>query len=220
MSSVAVVLLSGGMDSAACLVWASREYHRDDLLALSVLYGQPHRDAEMFAAGTTAARLGVQWLRIHAGNVFPPAHAMADSPVIPGRNATMLALAAGHAAARWPGRPIDLWIGACADDASGFTDCRLTFFSAQTAALSMAVGVPVRIKSPLVHVTKSEMVRMAIDDPELMTELRESFSCYRGTVCGECNACRVRSAAFAAHGVEDRQSVPVMFGGDPSRERK
>lgn len=217
-----VVLLSGGMDSTACAVWASRAYRREKLLAIGFAYGQPNRDGELVAAHKLTNRLGVAFTSIQPIGAIPSAHHLAANkhgdapPIVIGRNDTFLSIACNHAVAKFPGHAIDLWIGASADDAA-FPDCRPEFLDAKAASLSLAHGVAVRVIAPVVGLTKRQLVAEA--DDELLVHLAQSFSCYRGTVCGECTPCVLRREAFDAARVSDVHPLPKLCGGDPHRER-
>ncbi len=226
----AVVLLSGGMDSAACAVWAARAYERARVMALWIDYGQPNRDQEGVAAESIARRVGLRFVRSRAMGLVAvgrladaaPSESGASQAFIPARNPWLLSIAANHAAVEWPGAAIDLWIGATLDDAVGFADCRAPFLNACAAMLSRALGDHVRIVAPLVQMKKRDLVSRASQDRELLEALDLSWSCYRGTACGECAPCKLRNDAFRANGLASHgdQRRGVMCGGDPHREAR
>lgn len=220
----AAVLLSGGMDSTACAVWASRAYPKDKVLLVGFAYGQPNRDAELVSAHALANRLGLEWTSLQPIGAIPKPERLGGNkhgnaaPIVIGRNDTFLSIACNHAVARFPGHAIDLWIGACLDDQGGFPDCRPAFFDAKARALSLAHGVAVRVIAPLIATSKRALVADA--DDELHEHLARSFSCYRGTVCGECTPCVLRADAFKAAERRDSQAVPKLCGGDPHRDAR
>jgi len=217
LSDAAVVLLSGGMDSAACLALAHRCYPAGRVRALVVDYGQPHRDRETTAAGLIAGHVGVPSERICVADamaamrprrmaraVHEPAAGGAQRPhpaEVPQRNTVLLSLAAGHGMAWWPDASLDLWIGATSDDAAGFADCRPEFMAAASHCFSTASPRTVRVVAPLVSTSKRELVASASRD--VLWLLRRSWSCYRGgeRPCGECTPCVLRADAFEAAGI-------------------
>jgi 7-cyano-7-deazaguanine synthase len=151
-----------------------------------------------------------------------PSNGGVSPAFIPARNPWLLSIAANHAAVEWPGAALDLWIGATLDDAVGFADCRAPFLDACAAMLSRALGDHVRIVAPLVGMKKRELVAQASQDQELLDALDLSWSCYRGTACGECAPCKLRDDAFRANGLASlgRQTRGAMYGGDSHREAR
>lgn len=217
-ASVAVVLLSGGMDSATCLAWARRD--GCECHALSFDYGQRHR-AELEAAVRLSAQLGAVAHRtvrlgldgIGGSALTDPAIAVpivagSGIPVtyVPARNTVFLAIALGFA------EVIDadcIYAGMNAIDYSGYPDCRPEYLEAFQRMADLATrrgveGRPVRIHTPLLRLSKAEIVRAGID---LGVDFRETVSCYQanaaGEACGSCDACRLRQAGFAAAGMAD-----------------
>jgi len=230
----AVVLLSGGMDSTAALHMAVECYHpRGRITALVVDYGQPHGGCEIPYAQVAADRLDVRAERIcvaDALRALRPAERMANAPhaagggahpaTVPGRNLLLLSLAAAHGSVWYPGMPLDVWIGACADDAAGFADCHPDFMAQASVALTYGCGGNVRVVAPLLRVTKRQSVEAAKARPDALEAMAQSWSCYRGgdVSCGTCTPCVLRADAFAAAGVADRPLKLAAFGGDPARE--
>ncbi len=220
MNSTTVLLLSGGLDSVAAL------HHTRPDRAVGFSYGQPHRDAELTAAGIIAARRGVPFdviLLPDLRRLDPTAGrdaAGVSLAFVPGRNALFLTRAA--AAYAKPGEQLHLVMGANADDYGAFPDCRGMFFAAAQAMLRAAlVGVcDVWISTPWLASTKVEIVRWCASQPDALADVRDSVSCYRGSRCGACDACSLRAAAFKACGIEDGTSVQTMHGGDPGRDAK
>jgi 7-cyano-7-deazaguanine synthase len=216
----AVVLLSGGLDSATALAMARAQgYER---FALSFRYGQRH-EVELAAAARVAQAIGVARhavvdidLAQFGGSALtadiPVPHDRvedaADIPVtyVPARNTIFLSLALGWA------EVLDaeaIVIGVNAVDYSGYPDCRPEFIEAfeQMAALATKAGVegnPVRIEAPLLHLTKAEIIRRGLD---LGVDYGLTHSCYdpdgEGRACGTCDSCRIRARGFADVGVAD-----------------
>ena len=215
---VAVVLLSGGLDSATTLAIARSQGF--DCCALSVHYGQRH-SAELDAATRVAAALGARDHRVMrvdlAGiggsaltddSIAVPEHGTSGIPVtyVPARNTMMLSLALGWAevlVAR------DIFIGVNAVDYSGYPDCRPEFIAAfqdlATRATKAGVeGASFRIHAPLIQLSKAEIVR---EGARLGVDFAATVSCYQadaeGRACGRCDSCRIRRDGFAAAGVPD-----------------
>lgn len=216
----AVVLVSGGLDSATTLAIAKQEGY--SCFALSFDYGQRHA-VELAASERVAESIGVAGhKRIHidlntiggsalteAGIEVPktgvdPAHI----PVtyVPARNTVFLALALGWAevlGAR------DIFIGVNAVDYSGYPDCRPEFIAAfeQLANLATRAGVEgqrFHVHTPLIDLSKAEIIRRGT---ALGVDYALTSSCYdpdvRGRACGECDSCRLRREGFAAAGLDD-----------------
>ena len=214
----AVVLLSGGLDSATTLAMARAGGF--EVFALSVHYGQRH-GAELAAAARVAAALGAREHRVMRVDLAGiGGSALTDSTLavpetpsdgipityVPARNTMMLALALGWAeviGAR------DIFIGVTAVDYSGYPDCRPEFIAAfeQLARLATKAGVegePFEIHAPLLDLSKGEIVRAGLG---LEVDYSMTVSCYQaseeGLACGRCDSCRLRAAGFAAAGVAD-----------------
>jgi 7-cyano-7-deazaguanine synthase len=229
-SGVACVLLSGGLDSTACLHWALDKYR--EVRALGFDYGQPHRNAELVAAERIAGRNGVPFETIaladtlHSGLLAAvPVHD--DKPralhqaFIPGRNLVFLSVALSRACRWWPAEPqLSLVIGACLEDTSGFPDCTLGFLNAAEVSLSLAVNQQVRVTAPYCQTRKEDLVKsVLLAFPDGVDDLLSSWSCYAGKgPCGICTPCVLRADAFKKHGLTDRAVSPKMTGGDVSRD--
>lgn len=214
----AVVLLSGGLDSATALALARERGFACH--ALSVDYGQRHR-AELEAAGRIARAAGAREHRIMrvdlagigGSALTDPAIAVPEQPssgipvtYVPARNTIMLALALGWAEVLGARH---IFIGVNILDSSGYPDCRAEFIAAfeRLAALATRAGVegqPCRIEAPLIALTKAEIIREGM---RLGVDYGTTVSCYQadgaGRACGRCDACRLRRAGFAAAGVAD-----------------
>ena len=217
-TSSAVVLLSGGLDSATTLAIArSQGFH---CYALSVDYGQRH-SAELEAAKRVAQALGAREHRIMhvdlAGiggsaltdpTIAVPEQPTAGIPVtyVPARNTIMLSLALAWAEVL---DAQDIFIGVNAIDYSGYPDCRPEYIAAfqRLATLATRAGVegrPCRIHTPLIAWSKAEIIREGV---RLGVDYRLTVSCYQadeqGRACGRCDSCRLRRAGFEAAGVPD-----------------
>ena len=214
----AVVLLSGGLDSATTLALARSQGF--ECFALSVDYGQRH-SAELDAAMRVAAALGAREHRIMrldlAGiggsaltdsAIAVPETPTAGIPVtyVPARNTVLLALALGWAEVL---AAEDIFVGVNAVDFSGYPDCRPAFIEAfsHLAALATRAGVeghPCRIQAPLISWSKQRIIR---EGTRLGVDYSLTVSCYQaddlGAACGRCDSCRLRRAGFEAAGVPD-----------------
>jgi 7-cyano-7-deazaguanine synthase len=219
----AVVLLSGGMDSAVTAATAQREGF--DVHALSIRYGQRHA-VELEAARRVAASLGVRHhvvidldLRAFGGSALtaempvpkdtPMAAIGARVPAtyVPARNTIFLSLALAWAETL---DAADIFIGANALDYSGYPDCRPAYLDAYARMADLATragverGVRLAIHAPLLRLTKAEIVRRAL---ELGLDLGLTSTCYDpspdGAACGRCEACRLRLRGFEEAGVPD-----------------
>jgi 7-cyano-7-deazaguanine synthase len=220
----AIVLLSGGLDSATALAVARAEGYA--CYALSVDYGQRHR-AELAAANRVATALGVAEHKIvtigldaiGGSALTDAAIAVPEQPAVgipvtyvPARNTILLALALGWAeviGAR------DIFIGVNAVDYSGYPDCRPAFIQAfeRLAALATKAGVEgasFHIHAPLIELSKAEIIRRGA---ALGVDYGLTVSCYQadddGRACGRCDACRLRAQGFQAAHLSD----PTRYRG-------
>ncbi len=214
----AVVLLSGGLDSATVLAEAHARGYACH--AISYDYGQRH-GAELAAAQRVAVALGAvehKVVRLDLGSIggsalTDPAIAVPESPgkgipvtYVPARNTVFLAIALGWAEvldAR------DLFLGVNAVDYSGYPDCRPEFIAAFERLANLATkagveGARFRIHAPLVELSKAGIIRRGV---ALGVDYGLTVSCYSaddaGRACGRCDACRLRREGFAAAGVVD-----------------
>ena len=214
----AVVLLSGGLDSATVLAKARADGRR--CFALSVDYGQRHR-AELDAAARLADQLGAEEYRVvHVDFGQFGGSALTDTAIdvptapsegipvtyVPARNTVMLALALGWCEVL---DAHELYIGVNAIDYSGYPDCRPEFIAAfeQLARLATRAGVEGRefhVRTPLQHLGKGEIIKLGLS---LGLDYAHTVSCYQpdddGRACGACDACRLRHEGFRAAGVAD-----------------
>jgi len=217
--SPAVVLLSGGLDSATCLAIARAEGY--ECHALSFAYGQRH-EAELTAARRVAAALGAAQHRVmtidlaaFGGSALTDtAIAVPEAPstgipvtYVPARNTIFLAMALAWSevlGAR------DVYIGVNAVDYSGYPDCRPAFIEAFERMANLATragveeGARLRIRAPLVELSKAAIIRHGVD---LGVDYSLTVSCYQadaeGRACGRCDSCRLRREGFVAAGVPD-----------------
>jgi 7-cyano-7-deazaguanine synthase len=228
--SGAVVLLSGGLDSTACLAWAVERWGATAVHPVSFGYGQRH-GVELDCARTVAVRLGVRAPRALPVEAFSvlgaaaltnaaiPVDASADgtgndaaarlglpSTFVPGRNLVFLALAGAYGAQLGLH---DLVTGVCAADAAGYPDCRPSFVAAAEQAIGEALGEDVRIHAPLLHRTKAQTFALAEQLGVLDVVVAETHTCYEGDHrslhpwgygCAACPACVERAAGW--HGFE------------------
>lgn len=129
----------------------------------------------------------------------------------------MLSCAGALGARHWPDLEVSVAIGCNADDAAVFPDCRYEFLKAMSETLLAATAGVARVgvAFPFVKATKAQIVSYYKKDPKALSAIQRSTSCYRGVACGDCDACALRAAAFATHGVEDLQPREVTtFGGE------
>lgn len=211
MASPKLVLLSGGMDSVACLHWALARAGGEEVRAIGFDYGQPHRDAELTAAGRIAKRrmvpFDIELLPSLRGGLRDGVRDHADGPgispaFVPGRNGTFLWRALNAAARYWYGDLV-LVFGACLEDAEAFPDCRPKFFNGVEQSMNSGLDRKVTIATPLIRYPKAFTLASLLSHPEGLEDVQESWSCYRGTACGTCTACVLRRRAFDQLGVED-----------------
>lgn len=219
----AVVLLSGGIDSTTCLGVAVNKYGKDNVLALSLTYGQKH-EKELNCAKAVAEHYGVKFHSMDLSSVF----VFSDCPLLQGRediehgsyaeqiakngegtvatyvpfrNGLMLSTAAAIAVS------VDadvIYYGAHADDAAGraYPDCTPEFEEAMDEAIFEGTGQKVRMEAPLLNMNKAEVVKLGLS---LNVPYHLTWSCYEGKEhqCGTCGTCIDRRNAFLANGVSD-----------------
>ena len=223
----ALVLFSGGVDSTTCLAMAVKRYGAENVIALSVSYGQKHIK-EIKAARSIAQYYGVKHLQLNLASIFEgsdcsllqgsdseiPKESYAQqltktdgapvSTYVPFRNGLFLATAASVALSNGCGV---IYYGAHSDDAAGnaYPDCSQSFNNAINEAIYIGSGKQLRVEAPFVGLTKADVVRRGL---ELNVPYELTWSCYEGgeKPCGVCGTCRDRMAAFEANGVTD----PIM----------
>jgi 7-cyano-7-deazaguanine synthase len=234
MGKKAVVLLSGGMDSATALAVARS--NGNEVYALSFDYGQRHRN-ELSCARRIAAFFNAEEhkvLKIGLGKLggsaltdgaieVPDAGGgwSGEKPIpatyVPARNLVLLSMAAAYA--ETVGAE-SIFIGANAIDYSGYPDCRPEFLRAfeEAARLGTKCGVsgkPLRIEAPLLRLSKEQIVRLGAS---LLVPFELTSSCYRGgkRPCGKCDSCHLRAKGFEAAGMAD----PLLAVGKVKRGRR
>ena len=225
----AVLLLSGGLDSATVLAIAREQGF--ECHAISVAYGQRHV-AELKAAERVALRLGAashKHIQVNLDAIGGSAltdHSIAvpttpgsGIPVtyVPARNTLFLALALGHAEVVGAA---DLFIGVNAVDYSGYPDCRPAFIAAfetlaNTATRAGVEGRGFKVHTPLIAMTKGEIIATGT---RLGVDFAETVSCYQaspeGLACGVCDSCRIRAEGFVAAGLPDpTRYIAASAGG-------
>ena len=211
-----IILLSGGMDSLVTAAIAARQC--EEIHFLHVNYGQntEQKELECFQklvehyqpAGTLVT--SIDYLRQIGGssltddNIAVTDHQNTDqipSSYVPFRNAHLLAIAVSWAEVIKADR---IYIGAVEEDSSGYPDCRESFYNAfqQTINLGTADNTKIEIITPVIHLTKPEIIRKGI---ELKAPFEYSWSCYRENevACGRCDSCVLRLQAFKKAGLED-----------------
>ncbi len=221
----ALVLSSGGLDSTTALGLAVKKYGKDNVIALSISYGQKH-EKEIQASIDVANHYGVEHLFLDLAKIFQysncsllqqsteeiPEESYAEqiqktggktpvSTYVPFRNGLFLSSAASIALSK---ECEVIYYGAHADDAAGFAypDCSEVFNQAMNDAIWEGSGHQLRIEAPFVKMTKADVVKMGL---ELGVPYELTWSCYEGgeTPCGKCATCIDRNAAFAENGMED-----------------
>jgi 7-cyano-7-deazaguanine synthase len=227
---LAVVLLSGGLDSATCLALACADGFEP--VGLSFRYGQRHA-VELDAAHQIARATGIEHqvvdidLRAFGGSaltddtVAVPKHATVDEIVadsipvtyVPARNTIFLSYALALAEVRGAS---DIYIGVNALDYSGYPDCRPEYVAAFAAMANLATraaieGAPIAIHTPLIDMTKAEIVVVGVEHD---VDHSVTISCYDptpdGAACARCDACLLRAKGFADAGVAD----PTRYATD------
>ena len=225
----ALVLFSGGVDSTTCLAIAADKYGADEVLALSLYYGQKH-SRELEAARTIAARYGVKHKELDLALIFAdsdcsllkgsdediPEESYAEqlkktggkpvSTYVPFRNGLFLTSAASIALSNGC---TEIYYGAHSDDAAGnaYPDCSSDFNDAINRAIHLGSGGELRVIAPFIGMNKAQVVAEGL---RLGVPYELTWSCYEGgdSPCGVCGTCRDRIAAFRANGIDD----PAMKG--------
>ena len=225
----ALVLFSGGVDSTTCLGIAVNKYGADEVLALSLYYGQKH-SRELEAARKIAARYGVKHKELDLALIFAdsdcsllsgsteniPKESYAEqlkktdgkpvSTYVPFRNGLFLASAASIALSNGC---TEIYYGAHSDDAAGnaYPDCSSDFNDAINRAIYLGSGEELRVVAPFIGMNKAQVIAEGL---KLSVPYELTWSCYEGgdKPCGSCGTCRDRIAAFRANGMDD----PAMKG--------
>lgn len=226
----ALVLLSGGIDSTTCLALAVDKYGAENVVALSVSYGQKH-EKEVLASNDVASYYGVTRYSLDLSEIFKssdcallkssgveiPKESYAEqlgktdgkpvSTYVPFRNGLFLASAASIAVSL--GCTV-IYYGAHADDAAGnaYPDCSEAFDNAMSKAIEAGTSNLVRIEAPFIGKKKTDVVREGL---RLHAPYHLTWSCYEGKAkpCGKCGTCLDRIAAFRENGVDDPADYEV-----------
>ncbi len=216
----AVVLLSGGMDSATCLAIAKSEGY--DCYALSFNYGQK-QIAELAAAKKIAANFDTAHQIIDISSLskiarsaltqqdlaIPDFEQRSEVPItyVPARNTIMISFALSYAESL---EAECIFIGASAIDYSGYPDCRPEYFTKFEELIALATkaginGQVIRIKTPLIALSKAQTIEAGI---KLGIDYRDTITCYRadnsGKACGTCDSCHLRKKGFLDLGIDDQ----------------
>ncbi len=221
----ALVLLSGGIDSTTALGIAIQKYGSENVIALSVSYGQKH-DKEIKSAKAVANHYGIELLFLDLSKIFEYSNCSllqqsteaipdksyeeqirnseGETPVstyVPFRNGLFISSAASIALSK---ECSVIYYGAHADDAAGFAypDCSVVFNEAMNQAVWEGSGHQLKIEAPFVNWTKADIVKKGL---ELGVPYELTWSCYEGgdKPCGKCGTCIDRQKAFEANGVKD-----------------
>lgn len=220
----ALVLFSGGLDSSACLGIAVDKYGADEVLALSISYGQKHKK-EIEAAKKVAEYYKVKLITLDLGEIFKDSNcSLLDSsdaeipheeyskqleetngaPVstyVPFRNGLFLSSAASIALSHGCE---EIYYGAHADDAAGnaYPDTSVQFNEAINSAIYIGSGNALKVVAPFIDKSKADVVARGL---ALNVPFKLTWSCYEGhdKACGVCGTCRDRIAAFKLNGIED-----------------
>lgn len=220
----ALVLVSGGVDSTTCLGQAVHQFGKENVVGLSIFYGQKH-EKEISSAKAVTDFYEVEWLQLDLSNMFEysdcsllnhskqeiPKKSYAEqlnktngtpvSTYVPFRNGLFLSAAASVALSK---QCSVIYYGAHSDDAAGsaYPDCSEAFNKAMNEAIYTGSGRQLHIEAPFVQMTKAQIVKtgLALDVPYELT-----WSCYEGgeRPCGVCGTCIDRQAAFEKNGVQD-----------------
>lgn len=223
----AIVLNSGGVDSTTCVSVAVDELGSENVVTVSVFYGQKH-DKELRCAEKVADHYGLKHYVVDLSEVLKYSNcsllknsteeiihkSYAEqieengegmvSTYVPFRNGLMLSAVASMAVSLFPNEEVALFLGAHADDAAGnaYADCSEAFAKAMYEAISIGTYEKVKVRTPFVSFNKAEVVKTGL---KLKTPYELTWSCYEGgeKPCCTCGTCIDRTAAFEANGVKD-----------------
>jgi len=213
----AVVVLSGGQDSATALALATRRHGADQVAAITFAYGQRHQLETKFARALAKrfkiakhkvvkmdflGKLAASALIPSTYNLQPSTFNLkkgmkCPSSVVEGRNAFFLM--AGSVWAKELGAT-EVWTGVSQADFSGYPDCREVFVKAQQKAARLALEWPIRIVTPFMKMTKADEWRLAVELGIFDTIENHTLTCYNGIPgrgCGKCPACKLRNRGYA-----------------------
>ena len=222
-----VVLLSGGIDSTTCLGYACEEEGRENIIALSILYGQKHCK-ELICAEQVAKFYGIERKVLdlseimkfsnspllskssieirhesYAEQIKKDGEGMVDT-FVPFRNGLLLSTAASIAMSLFPKEEVTIYYGAHKDDAAGraYPDCSNEFVAPMAAAIKEGSGGFLKLRAPFINNSKKEIIKLGL---ELSVPYSLTWSCYEGDefACGTCATCIDRKAAFHQNNVAD-----------------
>ena len=218
----ALVVFSGGQDSTTCLYWAKARYNK--VFAVTFDYAQRHR-REIESARKIAEMAAVQHEVIDLGPIFKGLSPLTDHSLavdhfsdcntlpgsepgglaqtfVPGRNILFFTVAANRAYVLGCDTIV---VGVAQQDYGGYPDCREDFVVKLEAALASGLERPLKIETPLMHLTKKATVELAASLDGCMEALSFSTTCYEGFYppCGECHSCLLRHKGFSEAGLED-----------------
>ena len=220
----ALVLVSGGVDSTTCLGMAVKEYGSENVVGLSIFYGQRH-DKEIKAADAVCEHYNVEHITLDLSTMFQfsdctllqhsdgeiPEESYAEqlaktdgkpvSTYVPFRNGLFLSSASAIALSKGCSK---IYYGAHSDDAAGnaYPDCSEAFNNAMNTAIYEGSGKQLEIVAPFISLTKAQVVKKGL---EIGVPYELTWSCYEGheKACGKCGTCIDRKAAFELNGVTD-----------------
>jgi 7-cyano-7-deazaguanine synthase len=224
----ALVVLSGGMDSTVCAALAVRDFGAENVAALHIDYGQRTEKRERQAYQQICDRMGIrtrlaiktEFFRAIGGSALTDEHiAVPDAPeliggeipvtYVPFRNSHFLSAAVSWAEVLGAVR---IYIGAVAQDSSGYPDCRPEFYAAFNEVVRTGTKEgKIRVETPLIGLRKGEIVSLGL---ELGAPFDLTWSCYsrEDRACGVCDSCVLRMRAFAAAGASD--PIPYLSPGE------
>lgn len=220
----ALVLFSGGVDSTTCLAMAIRDFGKENVISLSIFYGQKH-EKEIEAAGKISSYYGIQSLTLDLTNVFALSncsllsHSSQDIPkqsyseqlggtngnpvstYVPFRNGLFLSSAASVALSKGCEY---IYYGAHLDDAAGnaYPDCSAAFAAGMEKAIYEGSGQKLKLMAPFISLNKTQIIAKGL---ELSVPYELTWSCYEGlkTPCGKCGTCIDRQKAFENNHITD-----------------
>lgn len=220
----ALVLFSGGVDSSTCLALAVKKFGKENVIALSVSYGQKHAK-EVEASDKVAEYYGVEHLYLDLTPIFKysnssllsqsdqdiPMESYAEqlshsggepvSTYVPFRNGLFISSASAIALSK--GCSV-IYYGAHSDDAAGnaYPDCSYAFNNAMAAAVGIGSGGKLILEAPFVNLTKADVIKIGL---QIGVPYELTWSCYEGgdKPCGKCGTCIDRMKAFEINGVKD-----------------
>lgn len=223
----AVVLSSGGVDSTTCLALAIDKLGKENVVAVSIFYGQKH-DKELVCARKIAAHYEVPHYELNLANIlkYSSSSLMEGSTVeithksyaeqieeqpneivstyVPFRNGLMMSAVAALGMSLFPDEDVEIYLGAHADDAAGnaYADCSEAFIDAMGKAISLGTYEKVKVVAPFATMNKAQLVGVGL---KLNVPYELTWSCYEGgdKPCGTCGTCIDRIKAFELNGTVD-----------------